>query len=206
MGKIALDVALLSQTEVGEVAEPAAPGRGSSSTMPQKRNPAGSALVRACVIGVNAQAGVLLTAMSQEQERAAGAWQAEWNALTDALLYTSGAVAGMADVLGGLEVDTARMRANLAATRGLVMSEAVMIALGRKIGRLEAHGVVEEASRSAVSGGLALRDVLLADQRVTAELKTEEVDAALDPERYLGSAGALIDRALADYRSEEKQR
>jgi 3-carboxy-cis,cis-muconate cycloisomerase len=145
-GKIALDVVLLAQTEVGEVREP---GDGRSSTMPHKRNPVGSVLVRACAEHVHAAAGVLLR-VEHEHERAAGAWHAEWKALSEALAYTGGAAARLRETLDGLEVDVERMRANL---RAETLSEAERFAPG-------AH----------------------------------------DPEDYLGSADAFVDRALDFYR------
>jgi 3-carboxy-cis,cis-muconate cycloisomerase len=111
--KIALDVVLLSQTEVGEVAEPSGSGRGGSSSMPHKRNPAGSVVAIACARRVRGDAGVLLAAMPQELERAAGAWQSEWGPLSDALSLTGGAAAAMRDALEGLEVRQERMRENL---------------------------------------------------------------------------------------------
>jgi 3-carboxy-cis,cis-muconate cycloisomerase len=205
MGKIALDVVLLSQSEVAEVAEPAMAGRGGSSTLPHKRNPVGSALARACVQGVNGQVGVLLAAAAQEQERAAGAWQAEAPAVSEALRLTSGAVALVAEVLEGLTVDAARMRANLDAGGGLVMSESVMMALASKIGRLAAHDLVEQAVRSAAAAKIPFREILLADPAVSEQLSAAELDAALDPGAYLGSALALVDEALSRYESERRQ-
>jgi 3-carboxy-cis,cis-muconate cycloisomerase len=112
VSKIALDVALLAQTEVGEVREPA---DGGSSTMPHKRNPVGSTLARACALRARAAAGVLVAALDQEHERAAGAWHAEWGALSNALALTGGAAAWMRETLAGLEVDAERMRANIGA-------------------------------------------------------------------------------------------
>jgi 3-carboxy-cis,cis-muconate cycloisomerase len=118
VGKIALDVALLAQTEVGEVREPA---EGGSSTMPHKRNPVGSTLARACAARARAAAAELLAAVEQEHERAAGAWHVEWGALSGALAFTGGAAAWMRETLEGLEVDGERMRANVA---GETLSEA----------------------------------------------------------------------------------
>jgi 3-carboxy-cis,cis-muconate cycloisomerase len=127
--KIALDVVLLSQAEVGEVAEPSGEGRGASSSMPHKRNPAGSVVAIACARRVRGDAGVLLAAMPQELERAAGAWQSEWAPLSDALALTGGAAAAMRDVLGGLEVRPERMRENLELLRA-ELSEAELTHLG----------------------------------------------------------------------------
>jgi 3-carboxy-cis,cis-muconate cycloisomerase len=192
--KIALDVTLLAQTEVGEVAEPAEAGRGGSSTLPHKRNPIGSVLAIACARRVRAASGILLGAMAQEHERAAGAWHAEWDALRDALALTGGAAASVAEVLGGLEVKPGRMRENLDSTGGLVLAESVTMALARRIGRAEAKRLVEAAATRAVEAGRPLRDELVDDEAVA--LSPEEIDRALDPERYLGSADAFVDRAL----------
>ena len=121
--KIALDVVLLSQTEVGEVAEPSGGGRGGSSIMPHKRNPAGSVVAIACARRVRGDAGVLLAAMPQELERAAGAWQSEWGPLSDALALSGGAAAAMREVLEGLEVRPERMLENLELLRDKLSEE-----------------------------------------------------------------------------------
>ena len=195
--KIALDVKLLAQTEVGEVAESA---DGGSSTLPHKRNPVGSVLASACARRVRAESSLLLEAMPQEHQRAAGAWQAEWEALSRALAYTGGAAAAMREALDGLEVRPERMRENLERTRGLVVAEAVAMALAEHTGRLEAHELVERASRRAAESGRALRDELLADADVRAHLQPEEIDRALDPAAYLGAADAFVGRALRRWR------
>jgi 3-carboxy-cis,cis-muconate cycloisomerase len=197
--KIALDVTLLSQTEVGELAESSGGGRGGSSTLPHKRNPVGAVLTLACARRVRGEAGILLGAMAQEHERATGAWQAEWEALRDALAYTGGAAASLGEVLDGLEVRPERMRENLELTGGLVMSESVTMAMALHVGRPEAKRVMEAASRRAADTGRPLRDELVEDETVLAALSVEEIDRALDPERYLGSAEAFVDRALARY-------
>ena len=181
--KIARDLTLLSQTEVGEVAEAGGGGRGGSSTLPHKRNPVGAALAVACARRARGEASILLDAMVQEHERAAGAWQAEWEALSGALAYTGGAAAALRGALDGLEVRPERMRQNL---DPLVMAEAVTTALACDLGRQQAHELVAEAARSGRPLGEALEG----------RLPAEELDRALDPANYLGSAGALIDRAL----------
>jgi len=174
--KIALDVVLLAQTEVGEVAEAAGGGRGGSSTLPHKRNPIGAVVARACAQRARAAAGVLLGAMAHEHERAAGAWHAEWEALRDALALTGGAAAAAREALDGLQVNAARMRANLDATGDLLLAERAALA---------GHG---EAVERALASGRPLRE-----SGVPAEL--------LDQAGYLGSADALVYRALAFYRS-----
>lgn len=196
LAKLALDVALLAQTEVAEVAEPAGDGRGGSSTLPHKRNPVGAVVATACARRVQAASALLIGSMAQEHERAAGAWQAEWEALRDALALTGGASAAMAEVVGRLEVRSERMRHNLDATGGLLLAEHVMIALGERVGRGDAHGIVEAASRRAIDGRRSLRDELLDDPAVTAELSVDEVDRALEPAGYLGATDVFIDRAL----------
>jgi 3-carboxy-cis,cis-muconate cycloisomerase len=198
--KIALDVALLAQTEVGELAETAGEGRGGSSTLPHKRNPVGSVLAIACARRVRGETSILLATMAQEHERAAGAWHAEWEALGGALAYTGGAAAAVREVLEGLEVKPDRMRANLDATGGLILAEAVSTALGEHMGRGDAHDLVSAAARRATEGGRAFRDELLEDPAIREHLSDEEIDRALDPAAYLGAAGQFVDRALERHR------
>jgi 3-carboxy-cis,cis-muconate cycloisomerase len=183
--KIGLDVALLEQTEVGEVREPG--GEGGSSTMPQKRNPVGSALAGACARRVRAAAAVLLEGVVAEHERALGAWQAEWGALSDALAYAGGAAAAIRGVLESLEVDTERMRANLGEA---AMSERLTFLLAERVGLARAKELVG----AAASSGRPFRDAL------AGELDDEQLDDALDPRTYLGSACEFVDAALTDYR------
>jgi 3-carboxy-cis,cis-muconate cycloisomerase len=200
LGKVALDVKLLAQTEVGEVAESGGEGRGASSTLPHKRNPVGSALALACAGRVRGEASILLEAMVQEHERAAGAWQAEWPALSDALAYAGGAAAAMREVLEGLDVRPQRMRQNLDSTGGLVMTEAVSMAVADRIGRGEARRLVGDAVHRAAESGRSLREEIGEDPLLGDLLSTAEIDAVLDPARYLGSAEAFVDRALAAWK------
>jgi 3-carboxy-cis,cis-muconate cycloisomerase len=193
-GKIALDIVLLAQTEVGEVAE----GQpGASSAMPHKRNPVASIEADACARGAAAQAAVLLAAMRAEHERAAGAWQAEWHAVGEAFRLTAGAIARTRSAVEGLTVDAARMRANLDLGGGLALSEAAAHALAAKLGRAAAEEIVRVAAARVAAGGGTLTEVLAAEPAVAAALSREELAAALDPVRQLGQASALIDRALA---------
>ena len=188
-GKIGLDVVLLSQTEVAEVREAAG---GGSSTMPQKRNPVRATLARACARLAVAHASVLQETLVQEHERAAGAWHAEWEALSGALAYAGGAAAAAAESLAGLEVDAQRMRTNLDASGGLVLAERIARALAQKLGRAAAHELVADAAAAP-----SFREALLDDSRNP--LTADELDALLDPTTYVGSADVLVDRALARY-------
>jgi 3-carboxy-cis,cis-muconate cycloisomerase len=195
--KIGLDVSLLAQTEVAEVAEASG---GGSSTMPQKQNPVGSAIARACALQAQALAGVLTGALAQEHERGAGGWQAEWGALSGALAATGGAVGAIRGVLEGLVVRPERMRANLHASGGPVVAERVSYLLTERLGREAAHDLVASAARAAVDSEGSFRDLLLDHPRTG--FSADELDAALDPEAYLGAAADFVDRALEAYEGE----
>jgi 3-carboxy-cis,cis-muconate cycloisomerase len=202
LGKIALDVILMAQTEVGEVAEPAGEGRGGSSTLPHKRNPILSVTAAANTRRVQALAQTLYQAVIGEHERAAGAWHAEWEALSEALALTGGAAAAVREVTEGLEVYPEKMRQNLDETGGMLMAENVTTVVSDRLGRLEAHEIVGAASRRVADSGKPFREELLAEPVLRERLSAEEIDAVLDPVGYLGSAGTFIDRALALYREE----
>jgi 3-carboxy-cis,cis-muconate cycloisomerase len=197
LAKIALDVVLLAQTEVDEAREEIG---GGSSTLPHKHNPIESTLARACARLVDGYASVLTSGLDHEHERAAGAWHAEWEALSGALAYTGGAAHGVARAVGSLQVDAERMRRNLDETNGLVLAERVSFALAARYGRAEGHDIVRDAATRVAASGRSLADELRDDERV--ELSDSELDALLDPATYLGSAEAFVDRALELYRSE----
>ena len=199
-GKVALDVVLLGQTEVGEVTEGKAAGKGGSSAMPQKQNPVQAIEILSAVRGVNAQVGLLQQAMVQEHERAAGAWQAEWPALTECLRLTGGAAARLADVLTGIHVYPERMRRNLDLTGGLVMAESVVVGLARRVDGLTARALVDRAVATAQSGGRPFAQVLKEDRQISGYLDSTTLANALDPASYTGQAEELIDRALKAYR------
>jgi 3-carboxy-cis,cis-muconate cycloisomerase len=198
LGKIARDVSLLMQTEVAEVFEPHAQGRGASSTMPHKRNPVASAVILAAAARTPGLVATLLSAMVQEHERGLGGWHAEWETLPEIFRLTAVALTRSLEIAEGLKVDPERMRENLNATRGLVLSEAVAIALAKQTGRAQAHALLEEASRRAVDGHLPLRDVLLAMTEVREHLGEPELTSLLDPRNYLGSTQHFIDRVLRE--------
>ena len=197
LGKMARDIALLMQTEVAEAFEPAGEGRGGSSTMPHKRNPIACAVALAAAARIPPLVATLLAAMPQEQERGLGGWHAEWETLPQIFLLAAGALHHMSDTVAGLTVDAERMHANIDATRGLVMAEAVAMALADRIGKQEAHKLVESACRRAVAEAAHLRDALARDPAVMAQLNAEMLDRLFAPESYLGMAERFVERALA---------
>jgi 3-carboxy-cis,cis-muconate cycloisomerase len=203
LGKIARDVSLMAQTEVGEVMEPAAPGRGGSSTMPHKRNPVGCGAVLTAAVRVPGLVGTILSGMVQEHERALGGWQAEWETLPQIVALAGGALKHLAAVLGGLEVDAPRMAANLELTQGLILAEAFMLALGPHIGREQAHEWVERASKDAVRRRCDLRtaidDALNADPATRGLLDADALDRLRRPDNYVGQAASIVDAVLAQW-------
>jgi 3-carboxy-cis,cis-muconate cycloisomerase len=196
-GKIARDVSLMMQTDVGEAFEPAGEGRGGSSTMPHKRNPVAAASALAAATMAPNLAATIFAAQVQDHERSAGPWHAEWPTLPSLLLVTSGGLAAIVDIAEGLEVDAARMRANLDTTNGLIMAESVTFALAEKLGKSEAHHLVETASKQAVAEKKALRDVLVRDPKVTQHFDAKKLADLFEPMAYQGVSQAMIDRLLA---------
>ncbi len=196
-GKIARDVSLMMQTDVAEAFEPSGEGRGGSSTMPHKRNPIAAATALAAATMAPNLAATIFAAQVQDHERSAGPWHAEWPTLPMLLLVTSGALAAIVDIAEGLQVDVARMRVNLDATGGLIMAEAVAMALAERVGKSEAHHLVETASKKAVAEKNDLREVLANDPKVTAHLSVERIAKLFEPMAYQGVSQALIDRLLA---------
>jgi 3-carboxy-cis,cis-muconate cycloisomerase len=196
LAKLATDIILLAQTEVGEVAEPYVAGRGSSSTMPQKRNPIASEYILAAARTVHALVPVMLGAMAADHERATGPWQAELLALPQTFVLTHGALQHASAIAEGMVVDAERMRRNLGMTHGLIVSEAVMMGLAPHLGRGEAHHVVKHACDVALAEKLSLADALLRDPTVAARVDRAAIEQMTDPAHYLGSAGAFIDRVL----------
>jgi 3-carboxy-cis,cis-muconate cycloisomerase len=197
LGKIALDVMLMSATEFGEAAEPFVAGRGSSSTMPQKRNPISCELILAAAKVLRQHAGLALDAMVSDFERATGPWHVEWVAVPEAFGYAAGALHQSRFVLGGLIVDPARMKKNLGLTHGLIVAEAVMMGLAPHIGRNEAHDLVYDACHQAIEADRPLLDVLLETREVTGALGPDKLRALTDPANYLGAAPDMVDHLLA---------
>src|SRR5450631_693420 len=200
LAKLATDVKLMMQTEVGEVSEPAAPGRGSSSTMPQKRNPVSCVYIHACASVVRQHVAALLEARTSDHERSAGAWQIEWISLPDAFLLTSGALFHARSLAGGLQVDAERMHANLDFTHGLIVAEAVMMGLAPFLGRGHAHELVQSLCLKAIEQRRPLFDVLAETPEINRHVGDDELRKLCDPARYLGLSGEMVDRVLAKLR------
>jgi 3-carboxy-cis,cis-muconate cycloisomerase len=199
MGKIARDVVLLVQTEVAEATERGGDGRGGSSTMPHKRNPVGAVAVVACAQRAPGLVATMMASMIQEHERAAGAWQAEWEPLLELLRLTGSAATTLRELLEGLDVDAERMRVDLDATGELVMSESVAAALSKSLGRPAAQELVTRAAAASADKRRSFREVLAGLPEVEQALGADGLDAALDPRGYLGVTDELIGRALAEH-------
>jgi 3-carboxy-cis,cis-muconate cycloisomerase len=194
LGKIARDISLHMQTEIAEVSEPAAEGRGGSSTMPHKRNPVSAAVVLSAATRVPGLVSTMLSAMVQEDERGLGNWQAEWETLPEIFRLTAGAIHQMATIVPHLEVDAARMRHNLEATQGLIFAEAITVNLAPHIGKSSARALVDAASQQARKSGKHLREVLSQERAVTEHLTAAELDRLFTPENYLGVAEVFVDK------------
>lgn len=200
LGKLGRDLSLLMQTEVGELFEPSAPGKGGSSTMPHKRNPVGAAVLIGAATRAPGLVATMFAAMPQEHERSLGLWHAEWETLPELCCLVSGALQQALLMVPELEVDAERMARNLDLTRGLALAEAVSIALAQRIGRDAAHHLVEQCCKQAVKESAHLREALGANVEVAAQLSAEELDRLLDPAHYLGQARRWVERAVAQSR------
>jgi 3-carboxy-cis,cis-muconate cycloisomerase len=203
LAKIATDVSLMTQTDLGEVTEAVEAGKGGSSAMPHKRNPVDVIMAVSATKLALAQVPLVLGAMAQEHERAAGGWQAEWAALPALFAYTGGALERVLGSVAGLEIHPDAMRRNLELTRGLPLAESLTTQLGLAIGRPQAYALVQAACERAVAEDSDLLPVCLADQAIAAHLSADQITQALDPAGYLGATQHFIDRALADYRALE---
>jgi 3-carboxy-cis,cis-muconate cycloisomerase len=196
LGKFATDLKLMMQTEVGEASEPFIPNRGSSSTMPQKRNPISSVYITACAASVRQGVAALLDAMMEDHERATGPWEIEWITLPSIFTLAAGALNQAVFVLEGLEVHADGMKKNLDLTHGLIVSEAVMMGLAPKLGRDRAHDLVYEMVHKTGNEGMPLSDLLQQNKEISSQLGADEVKKLTDPAGYLGVAGAMVDRVL----------
>ena len=197
LGKMARDISLLMQGEVAEAAEPGGEGRGGSSTMPQKQNPIASSVTLAAANRVPGLVAAFLSGMVQEHERGVGGWQAEWPTVAAVIQATGVAAASMAEAAEGLDVDPARMRENIDATRGAAFAERAMMMLGAALGRDVAHEILGEAARKSASQGRHLAEVLAEISEVAKVLDGKALRDLETPEGYLGVADALRKRLLS---------
>lgn len=202
LGKIALDLIVMSLNEVGEVSEPFVPHRGASSTMPQKRNPISSEVILAASKQLRANAGLVLDAMVSDFERASGPWHLEWVAVPESFVVAVGALAQADFALSGLVVNVGQMEKNLSSTKGLIVAEAVMMELAKHTGRQRAHDIVYEACKETIEGSeqRALFDVLVQKPEVSNAISNEKLRNLCDPTKYLGAAGRMVDDVLAIHR------
>ncbi len=198
LGKLGQDVLLLAQSEVGELREGGAPGRGGSSTMPNKANPVASeVLVTAARLNA-ALLAAMHQALPQEQERGGPGWQLEWLTLPQMLVMTGCALRQARGLVDTLEVDAVQMRRNLDASKGLVLAEAATFAVAEHLPRPQAQDLVKAACAQAEASGRHVIDLL-----------AETCDAPVawtklrDPANYLGAAETFIDRVLADAKRSE---
>lgn len=196
--KFAFDVKLLMQTEVGEVFEPYAAHRGSSSTMPQKRNPVSSVYITALAATVKQLSAALFESLVEDHERSTGPWEIEWIVLPQISTMTHAALVHTQMLLEGLEVDPEAMRKNLDLTRGGIVSEAVMMALGKFMGRQTAHDLVYDlCAKLAKTPDKTLLDFLAEDQRIKdCGLGREALEKLCDPKNYLGLSEEMVGRVL----------
>lgn len=206
LGKIARDISLHTQTEVGEVFEPSADGRGGSSTMPHKRNPVTCAVVLSAAARVPPLVNTMLAALVQEQERGLGGWHAEWETLPDIVRLTAGALHHLTTTVSELQIDPERMRQNLDVTHGLIFAEAVTMSLAEKMPRSEADELVQQACKRAQSDSRDLRAILAQDAIVKSNLSDAELDRLFTSAKYLGVADQLIDRVLASSSVQREQK
>ncbi len=197
-GKIARDVSLMMQSEIAEAFEAAGAGKGGSSTMPHKRNPVACASILAAATRAPGLVAILLAAMPQDHERGLGGWHAEWQTLPDLAMTAGGALQLCVGLIDGLEVDAARMRKNLDATNGLIMAEALAMALAEKLGKAEAHHAVEAVCKRAVAEQRHLRAVVADDPAIAKHFTAQQLDRLFDPTNYTGVAAEFIARVRAE--------
>lgn len=198
LGKMARDIVLLMQNEVGEASEPGGEGRGGSSTMPHKRNPTACSLTLTAAHRVPGLVSTFLSAMLQEHERGVGGWQAEWPVMATVIQSTGVAASSMSEVAEGLSVDPEKMRRNIENTNGLIFAERAMMLLGPKLGRDVAHKILEGAARRSVNENRNLAAVLAEIPEVNARLSADELKQLETPEQYLGSAEAFRKAVIAE--------
>ncbi|MEX3019636.1 3-carboxy-cis,cis-muconate cycloisomerase [Kluyvera sp. STS39-E] len=202
LGKFANDFSLLMQTEVAEVSEPIAEGRGGSSAMPHKRNPVSCAAILAAVERMPGLMATLYAGQIQQHERALGGWQAEWETLPQLIMLAGGVVENSENLLRGMQVNTQKMRENLDITHGLIMAESVTQALASFIGKADAHHVVENICHRAIALDCPLLPLLENDPLVSQHLSSAQLTPLLDPANAIGSSEHFVRQVLARYQEQ----
>ena len=201
LSKVAGDIALLMQTELGELSESASAERGGSSTMPHKRNPVGSSAILASGNRVPGLVTSMLSGLHQEHQRGVAGWQSSWETLPEICLLTLGSLETFITILDGLVVNSGAMQRSLGLTSGLLQAEAVSMALAEKIGRAEAHVMTEHASRQAIRESVPLRQIVERDAQMMNYLTPQLLDQLFDPASYLGETKSMIERVLLNHSS-----
>ena len=201
LGKIGGDIALMMQSEVAEAFEPAGLGRGGSSAMPHKRNPVGALLMREAALRSPGLVATLVGDMGVEHERGLGQWQSAWWTIRNLFGAAASSLAAAEEVLGGLQVNTKGMQANIDRMHGFVYSEAVSAHLAPKLGKKESQALVSELCETALAKGMSLRQVLGRDSRISAVMNLGDLERIFDPASQLGATGPMIDQVLAAWRS-----
>jgi adenylosuccinate lyase len=197
LGKLALDIIIMSSNELSEVSEPFVPHRGASSTMPQKRNPISSEVILAASKILRSNAGLVLDGMVSDFERASGPWHLEWVAVPESFVIAVGALYQADFALSGLVVNPKQMLANLYSTKGLIVAEAVMMGLAPHVGRQRAHDIVYEACKDSIERETSLLEALQQREEVTGKISGEALSNLCDARNYLGSCGLMVDEVLA---------
>ncbi|MDB2701483.1 3-carboxy-cis,cis-muconate cycloisomerase [Flavobacteriaceae bacterium] len=194
LGKIAKDISLLMQTEVGEVFEGAAEGKGGSSTMPHKRNPVGCALILSNTTRTPGLVSTILSTLPQEHERSAGLWHTEWETLAQLMNLTAGSLEKSVDVITNLEVNEERMLQNIEITKGLIYAEIVSLQLSKAIGKMPAHEAVQKACVLAQQKQKHLKEVV---REMYPQL--ENIDELFNPENAIGNSVVWVENLLKKY-------
>jgi 3-carboxy-cis,cis-muconate cycloisomerase len=200
LGKLATDLSLMAQGEIGELAEPSGNGRGGSSAMPHKRNPVSSMITLAAASRTPQHAAALLACMGQQHERGLGNWQAELAEWPNLFLSAHGALRALNEAFGGLQVDAMRMLRNIESLHGLVFAEAASAYLAGAIGRPQAHTLLEELTRRAAHDQRSLAELLLsavqADPQLRRHIDTDRLATLFDPVAATAPARRLAERQL----------
>jgi len=205
LGKFANDFSLLMQTEVAEVAEPVGEGRGGSSTMPHKRNPIACAAILTAAQRTPGLVACLYAGQIQQHERALGGWQAEWETLPELITLVGGALQQSVDLVRDMQVFPQKMRADLDMTHGLIMAEAVTLALAEFIGKADAHHRVEALCRQAIDQSRPLLALLESDPLVSQHFSESRLTQLLDPTTATGSAEIFVRQVVARYKEQRDE-